>query len=91
MPLDYPWPSFLRSLPPGVFRALLGAVSVFMPGDARRAIRTLPVFLDYLAIEQTFANARTQALLSTAGLTVPAPSAYLDKVLNYYLENGKRR
>ena len=81
----------VMTLPPGVFRALLGAVSVFMPGDARRAIRTLPVFLDYLATEQSFANSRTQALLSAAGLAVPAPSTYLDKVLNYYLENGKRR
>ena len=79
------------SLPPGVFRALLAGVSLFMPGETRRAIKTLPVFLDYLATEQTFANSRTQALLSPAGLAVPAPSSYLDKVLGYYLENGKRR
>ena len=79
------------NLPTGVFRALLGGVSLFMPGETRRAIKTLPVFLDYLATEQTFANARTQALLSTVGLAVPTPSSYLDSVLNFYLENGKRR
>lgn len=79
------------NLPTGVFRALLGGVSLFMPGETRRAIKTLPVFLDYLATEQTFANARTQALLSTVGLAVPTPSGYLGKVLDYYLENGKRR
>lgn len=77
-------------LPTGVFRALLGGVSLFMPGETRRAIKTLPVFLDYLATEQTFANARTQALLSTVGLAVPTPSSYLDSVLNFYLENAKR-
>ena len=79
------------TLPSGVFRTLLGAVSVLMPSEARRAIKTLPVFLDYLATEQTFANCRTQALLSVAGLAVPVPSSYLDKVLSYYLENGKQR
>ena len=78
------------NLPTGVFRALLGGVSLFMPGETRRAIKTLPVFLDYLATEQTFANARTQALLSTVGLAVPTPSSYLDSVLNFYLENAKR-
>lgn len=79
------------SLPPGVFRALLGGVSLFMPSETRRAIKTLPIFLDYLATEQTFANDRTQALLAAAGLAVPTPSSYLDKVLNYYLESRKRR
>ena len=79
------------TLPSGVFRTLLGAVSVLMPSEARRAIKTLPVFLDYLATEQTFANCRTQALLSVAGLAVPVPSSYLDKVLSYYLENVKQR
>ena len=79
------------NLPTGVFRALLGGVGLFMPGGTRRAIKTLPVFLDYLATEQTFANARTQALLSSVGLAVPAPSSYLGKVLDYYLENGMRR
>ena len=79
------------TLPSGVFRALLAGVGLFMPGATRRAVKTLPVFLDYLATEQTFANHRTQALLAAAGLAVPPPSSYLDKVLEYYLENGKRR
>ena len=62
-----------------------------MPNEARRGIKTLPVFLDYLATEQSFANARTQGLLSTVGLAVPVPSNYLGKVLDYYLDNGNRR
>lgn len=37
-------------LPTGVFRALLTGASLLMPAEARRAVRTLPVFLDYLAI-----------------------------------------
>lgn len=74
------------TLPPGVFRALLAAIGIFMPGDVRRAIRTLPVFLDYLATEQSFANSRTQALLAGAGLALPPPDSYLDQVLGYYLQ-----
>lgn len=78
-------------LPTGLFSAILTGVGVLMPAEARRAIKTLPVFLDYLATEQTFANDRTQELLSGVGLGLPAPDQYLDKVLGYYLENVKHR
>jgi hypothetical protein len=81
----------LLSLRPGVFRAVLSGISVFMPGDVRRAIKTLPVFLDYLATEQSFANSRTQGLLAPAGLAVPSPNSYLEQVLDYYLQNVKQR
>lgn len=79
------------TLPPSVFRSLLAGVGVFMPADARRAIKTLPIFLDYLATDQSFANRQTQALLANAGLGVPKPDTYLDKVLNYYLANSGHR
>ena len=77
------------SLSPGIFRTILGAVSLFMPSDVRRAIKTLPVFLDYLATEQTFANVETRALLAEAGLAIPSPDGYLGKVLDYYLRHKK--
>lgn len=86
-----------RRLPPVInlptrwFTALLNGVSVLMPEEARRAIKTLPVFLDYLATEQTFANHRTREMLSTVGLAVPSPDEYLDRVLGYYLENLGQR
>jgi thioester reductase-like protein len=76
------------SLPPGIFRAILAGVGVFMPSDVRRAIKTLPVFLDYLATEQSFGNSRSQALLATAGLAVPPPYSYLENVLRFYLQNA---
>lgn len=76
-------------LPTGVFRALLTGASLLMPAEARRAVRTLPVFLDYLATDQTFANHDTQALLSDIGLAVPAPDEYLGQVLAYYLGASK--
>ena len=81
----------LIHLPTGLFTAILSAASVFMPSDVRRAVKTLPVFLDYLATEQTFANHRTQALLAPAGFPLPPPANYLDKVLAYYLKRGRAR
>ena len=78
------------NLPTELFKILLAAVSFFMPSEARRAIKTLPVFLDYLATEQTFANRQTQALITAAGLAVPPPNSYLDKVLGYYLESARK-
>jgi len=78
-------------LPTPVFSALLGAVGVLMPKETRRALKTLPVFLDYLATEQTFANRRTQELLSGVGLAVPLPEEYLDTVLGYYLGRADSR
>jgi len=77
------------TLPPSAFRAILSGVGLFMPKDIRRAIKTLPVFFDYLATEQSFANGNTSALLSTAGLTIPPPNSYLDNVFCYYLNNNK--
>lgn len=80
----------LVNLPTGVFSKLLSAASLLMPADARRAVKTLPVFLDYLATEQTFANHRTQELLAAAGIAVPLPEQYLQQVLGYYLESSAR-
>lgn len=73
-------------LPTGVFRTILNGASLLMPADARRAVKTLPVFLDYLATEQSFANRQTQALAASVGLAVPAPVDYLGPVLAYYLD-----
>ena len=80
----------LINLPTSVFKGILGAASWLMPAEARRAVRTLPVFLDYLATEQSFANHRTQQLLAAAGLAVPAPEQYLEQVLAYYLDRSAR-
>jgi thioester reductase-like protein len=79
------------TLPPGAFRALLAAASLFMPDESRRAVKTLPVFLDYLATEQSFSNSSSKTLLASAGIAVPAPDSYLDKILAYYLKNVKQR
>lgn len=77
------------SMSTGIFRSILRIVGLFMPRDVRRAIKTLPIFLDYLATEQTFANVETRALLEVGGLVIPSPHEYLDKVLDYYVSHKK--
>jgi hypothetical protein len=61
------------------------------PEKIRRAIKTAPIFLDYLASEQVFHNETTGKLLDPQGITVPPTAAYLDKVLNYYLDRRGRK
>lgn len=80
----------LTNLPTGVFSSLVRGLAVFLPGEAKRAIRTLPVFLDYLATDQGFANRQTLELISSAGLALPSPECYLDQVLGYYLQQCAR-
>lgn len=79
------WLPPLIDLPPKVFHTILGALSWLAPPATRRAIRTLPVFLDYLASNQTFDNVFTDPLLSGVGITTPQPGIYLPIVLSCYI------
>jgi hypothetical protein len=51
----------------------------------RRALRTLPIFLDYLAEEQLFENADSIRVLATAGIELRPIDEVIDCVLGYYL------
>jgi nucleoside-diphosphate-sugar epimerase len=79
------------TLPPRAFSSVIQLASIFMSASTKRAVRTLPVFLDYLATDQAFANHQTQALLSNEGIGLPAPVSYLNQVLSFYLECQSRR
>lgn len=75
------------TLPAGTFRRALGVAARFLDERSRRAVATLPVFLDYLASNQRFENARTRALLEAddPGSAPPLWQTYLDRVLDGYL------
>jgi UDP-glucose 4-epimerase len=73
-----------RTIPPGLLRAALPVAAAFAPPKARRALATLPVFLDYLADSRGFANVETRRLLDGT-VPLPPPRAYLDAVLDFYL------
>lgn len=76
------------TLSPRLFMRIVGAVGLFAGAKARRAIGTLPVFLDYLGTRQSFANAETQALFAPVGLQVPPAMSYLSTVLRRYLQRA---
>jgi nucleoside-diphosphate-sugar epimerase len=76
-------------IPRSLFSAMLVPFGLFASEKTRRAIRTAPVFLDYLASDQSFHNNRTVAVLATQGFDVPGPTSYLDTVLEYYLERRR--
>ena len=77
------------TLPVGVVRACLPVIRMLAPARLRPALRSLPLFLEYLAEQQGFANERSRALLSAAGIGLPAVDSYLGTVLRYYLERTR--
>ena len=77
----------VRTLPGPLFVRLLRLAGLFVDARSRRALATLPVFLDYLATHQRFENRRTIALLAGAvGVQHDGWQAWLDTVLDHYLD-----
>lgn len=74
-----------RTLPGPVFRAALAMVARRAGERERRALGTLPVFLDYLASEQRFGNRATTALLAPSGVAMPPMDVALAPILDRYL------
>jgi hypothetical protein len=52
----------------------------------RRALSTLPIFLDYLGEEQVFCNQAISVLLAKVPIELPRAAAYLKPVLDYYFD-----
>ncbi|HEY3196412.1 MAG TPA: SDR family oxidoreductase [Nitrospirales bacterium] len=77
-------------IPAGIFRAAVPILRVIMPANIRRALNALPIFLEYLAEDQSFGNQASSELLNRAGICYPATTDYVDRALDYYLAHGKR-
>jgi nucleoside-diphosphate-sugar epimerase len=73
------------TVPGGLFRTLIRVVGAMTTEGNRRALRTLPIFLDYLAEEQLFENADSIRVLATAGIELRPIDEVIDCVLGYYL------
>ncbi|QSA95698.1 SDR family oxidoreductase [Methylococcus sp. EFPC2] len=82
-------PFLSLGLPTGVFRASLPILRMLASDKMKRALNALPIFLDYLAESQQFENENSKALLSGAGIEIPAINSYLDKMLSFYLSNRR--
>ena len=74
----------LRPLHPRLLRAALPMLRAVAPAPTRRALNALPIFLDYLADTQAFANHLTRSRLVPAGIVVPAVTDYLEHLFDYY-------
>lgn len=79
------------SVPPGIrlprrwFAALARLAARLAPVSQRKALATLPIYLDYLADRQGFDNAKYTAWLASRGMSAPRSEDYLPAVLDYYL------
>jgi thioester reductase-like protein len=75
-----------RSVPRWAFRAAVRGLGAVVDERTRRALSTLPVFLDYLESGQVFENDETRALLRGAGMTIPPIETYLARVLDFWFD-----
>lgn len=75
-------------LPRGGFAALARLAARLAPAAQRKALSTLPIYLDYLADRQGFDNTEYLNWLGSRALHLPPAQDYLPGVLDYYL--GKR-
>jgi thioester reductase-like protein len=75
---------------PGVLKGLARVAAPLLPTPNRRALATLPVFLDYLSERQAFGNERTRMLLGGAGIDLPRHETFLEPVLDYYFTQKYR-
>jgi thioester reductase-like protein len=83
----------IRTVSPGLLGGISRLAAPFVGERARRALSTLPIFLDYLGEEQVFGNRATSALLAEVPIELPRATAFLGPVLDYYFDAryGARR
>jgi nucleoside-diphosphate-sugar epimerase len=77
------------TVPTALLRGAVPVLGALAPATTRKALRTLPIFLDYLGEDQSFLNTETRQLLGAASIALPRATDYLDTVLDYYLAHRK--
>lgn len=78
------------TVPASLFRAAIPIVRAFSKERQKRALGTLPTFLDYLEENQTFANTATVQQLEAAGISLLPAQEFVPAVLRYYLAHAGR-
>lgn len=73
------------TLPRSWFARCVRLGMAFVPEKQRKALSTLPIYLDYLADQQGFGNPAYKAWLASRGLSLPKAEEYLPQVLRRYL------
>jgi len=74
------------SLPRSAFAALARMAARLAPASQRKALATLPIYLDYLADRQDFDNTEYLKWLASRDKQLPQTAAYLPGVLGYYMD-----
>jgi nucleoside-diphosphate-sugar epimerase len=75
-----------RVLPRRWYAGLARFGAKLAPPDLRKALSTLPIYLDYLADTQAFDDTGFRGWLAAQGRSRPAPAGYVTRVLDYYLD-----
>jgi thioester reductase-like protein len=66
------------------YARLAAFVAVFAPRKTRKALSTLPIYLEYLAGSQAFDDSAYRRWLMQRGADRPAPAAYVSRILDFY-------
>ncbi|MAE66874.1 MAG: UDP-glucose 4-epimerase [Phycisphaeraceae bacterium] len=69
-----------------VLRGAIPLIALLVPPAARRRLKALPYFLDYLDETQTFTNTESRRYFDQAGIALPSINSYLGAVVKYYCE-----
>jgi hypothetical protein len=80
-----------RYVPRVVFRLSMSLLHAFANDTSRKALATLPLFLDYLDTGQSFDNPGTALWLDKNRISLPAVEEYLPRVLDFYFASARHR
>lgn len=80
-----PVPTGIR-LPRAGFAALARIAAKLAPVSQRKALATLPIYLDYLTDRQGFDNTAYINWLNSRGVRLAQAAEYLPRVLDYYMD-----
>ncbi len=80
----------LHLIPLWLFRSALPVLKWVAPTELKKAVNNLSLFLDYIDDRQLFANSNTNAILSAAGILLPSPEDYLNKVIAYSIAHKRK-
>lgn len=79
------------SLPSSVFSMLLRLITWWVSEPAKRALKVVPVFIDYLSDRQSFATEKTKQYFKNHSGPLPVSSNdYLSLVMTHYLATKKQ-
>ena len=75
------------SLPDSLFRIAIKMITPLLNTKIQRAIKVIPIFLDYLTDKQLFGNSQTcKVIEKNNGPKLPLWNEYLANVFNHYLK-----